>query len=196
MKINLGVRKCKVCGCNFVPTSYFHIYCGSRKDKSGCSWKKYLEGANKYSKTEKSRKVDNLWKKKARKNNTKYAQRQRKLNREYHKKNKEWFASYNKKWRKNNLQKVLDGNRRRLLLKRGVGGFHTNKEWENLKKKYNYCCAKCGISEKELTELWKNTNFYKLTRDHIKPTSRGGTDDISNIQPLCISCNASKKDNL
>lgn len=34
----------------------------------------------------------------------------------------------------------------------------------------------------------------KLTVDHILPLSRGGTDDLSNLQFLCISHNSSKRD--
>ena len=35
-----------------------------------------------------------------------------------------------------------------------------------------------------------------LTIDHILPLSRGGTDDLSNLQFLCVSHNSSKSDKL
>jgi 5-methylcytosine-specific restriction endonuclease McrA len=62
------------------------------------------------------------------------------------------------------------------------GGLHSNSEWENLKKKFNFTCPCCKISEPKI----------KLTRDHILPLSIGGNDNIENIQPLCMMCNSKK----
>lgn len=63
------------------------------------------------------------------------------------------------------------------------GGNHTLEEWINLKKMSAYLCALCGESEFN----------SKLTRDHIIPLSKGGSNDISNIQPVCKSCNSRKR---
>lgn len=71
--------------------------------------------------------------------------------------------------------------KRRAILA-GAIGLHNNNEWENLKKKFNYMCLCCK----------KQEPFIKLTEDHIIPLSRGGSNDISNIQPLCRSCNSIK----
>ena len=70
-------------------------------------------------------------------------------------------------------------NRQAIIL--GNGGSHTAEEWLEVCKKWSHCCVFCGKPK-------------KLTRDHIVPISKGGTNDINNIQPLCASCNSSKRD--
>lgn len=68
---------------------------------------------------------------------------------------------------------------RYIAKKKGNGGKHTREDWNRVKESFNNCCAHCG-------------NAVKLTKDHIIPISKGGTDNIDNIQPLCISCNSRK----
>lgn len=65
--------------------------------------------------------------------------------------------------------------------KRVVGSF-TLGEWENLKAQYGFCCPSCFREEPQI----------KLTIDHIVPISKGGSNFIANIQPLCHSCNCKK----
>jgi len=62
------------------------------------------------------------------------------------------------------------------------GGKHSIEQWEELKANHKFACIKCKLKEPEI----------KLTRDHILAISRGGTDDIKNIQPMCLKCNQSK----
>ncbi len=51
-------------------------------------------------------------------------------------------------------------------------------------KRAKFRCELCGISaDKKALEV-----------DHILPRNHGGTDDISNFQSLCYSCNAMKRD--
>lgn len=47
----------------------------------------------------------------------------------------------------------------------------------------NYQCKSCGKTQQET----------ELTVDHIIPLSRGGANDISNLQTLCRCCNQQKK---
>lgn len=65
---------------------------------------------------------------------------------------------------------------------KGARGSHTLQEWNNLKYDHNYTCVACLQCEPKI----------KLTRDHIRPLTKGGSDYIRNIQPLCGSCNSKK----
>lgn len=104
------------------------------------------------------------------------------------------LRDYYRKWRNRNRKKVRETSRlrkranpdiaalhenRRRIRKLGNGGSHTIDEWNLVKKSQKHRCLKC-----------KKKKY--LTRDHIKPISKGGSDDISNIQGLCKSCNCKK----
>lgn len=51
-------------------------------------------------------------------------------------------------------------------------------------KRARFRCELCGISADEKA----------LEPDHILPRNHGGTDNLSNLQALCYSCNAMKRD--
>ena len=42
-------------------------------------------------------------------------------------------------------------------------------------------CTRCGATD-------------RLTIDHIVPVAKGGSDDTTNLQTLCKSCNSGKRD--
>lgn len=68
--------------------------------------------------------------------------------------------------------------KRRALLA-NAEGFFTDAEWKALLEQCDHRCLKCGSSD-------------DITPDHVVPLSRGGSNWIDNIQPLCRSCNARK----
>jgi ATP adenylyltransferase len=51
-------------------------------------------------------------------------------------------------------------------------------------KRAKYRCELCGAHEEQAA----------LHIDHIVPRARGGSDDISNFQSLCVTCNTNKRD--
>ena len=67
--------------------------------------------------------------------------------------------------------------------KKSAGYISGTTRYEVLKRA-KFRCELCGISaEKKALEV-----------DHILPRNKGGSDDITNLQSLCYSCNAMKRD--
>jgi 5-methylcytosine-specific restriction endonuclease McrA len=99
----------------------------------------------------------------------------------YRQGNKEKRSAYQSEWQKGNKSKVSSYWHKRRAQKTEAGGSYTESEWKALCKRYDYRCACCG--KKKI-----------LTFDHVVPISKGGASDISNAQPLCLSCNSSKGD--
>ncbi len=80
------------------------------------------------------------------------------------------------------MQSRKKRNATRRTRKTQAGGFYTVDEWYNLCKFYNFQCLKCK----------RQFPFEKLSLDHIRPVSKGGSSYIWNTQPLCRNCNSSK----
>ena len=57
-------------------------------------------------------------------------------------------------------------------------------DWEAIKKHYDYTCQRCHRQEPMIT----------LEPDRIVPGVKGGSYTPDNIQPLCKSCNSSKRE--
>lgn len=89
---------------------------------------------------------------------------------------------YAKEYRIKNSTRINYLNLQRIVRKNNADGTHTFGEWELLKKQYGNTCPCCGKTEPRIT----------LTQDHIVPLSKGGSDYIENIQPLCRGCNSKK----
>jgi len=67
----------------------------------------------------------------------------------------------------------------RAAAKRANGGDFDIQDWETLVELANGHCPACGKER-------------KLNMDHIVPVSKGGTNYLWNLQPLCRSCNSRK----
>ena len=78
-------------------------------------------------------------------------------------------------WQKNERNRIVQ------QLKKD-GRSHSQKDWDKLKEQYGNRCLSCGRGDPEVI----------LEKDHIVPLSKGGTDEIKNIQPLCPKCNGLK----
>lgn len=109
--------------------------------------------------------------------------------------NKIKIALNGKLWRENNPARIratarkryvenhdvaIATNHRKRARRRNAAGSYTAGEWRALVNKYDNKCLCCGRDD------------VKLTMDHIVPLSMGGSNDIDNIQPLCLSCNVKK----
>jgi 5-methylcytosine-specific restriction endonuclease McrA len=62
-------------------------------------------------------------------------------------------------------------------------GQHTKEQWQALLEQYDHKCLCCGAKHS-----WRNP----VCKEHIVPISKGGSDGIDNLQPLCRKCNSAK----
>jgi HNH endonuclease len=123
-----------------------------------------------------------------------HAEQKRQNDKKYRDEHKEQRKEYDSKREEENRKRArryyrlypdrvkVNINNRRIRLANAEGKF-THTEWQDLKTFYNNTCLKCGKQEPEIL----------LTPDHIIPVSRRGSNDIGNIQPLCITCNKRKQ---
>lgn len=70
--------------------------------------------------------------------------------------------------------------RRRRAREAGARGSWTWAQFMAIARKFDYCCAYCGIKPE------------RLDPDHVVPLSRGGYDSPANLLPTCAMCNSSK----
>lgn len=111
---------------------------------------------------------------------------------------REWNRTYQRRWYEQNREvtiartaawgathpeqaratkRIIVARRRARQL--GSAGRHTLSEWRTLCDQYDHRCLVCG-------------ERLPLTEDHVIPLSKGGSDGIDNIQPLCLPCNQRK----
>lgn len=100
-------------------------------------------------------------------------------NPEYRKKQNVW----NKKWQDSNKEKVLlyrrKSQKKRVEILKEIGAVNEKIREKILLRDDNKCLS-CGSKT-------------KLTIDHIIPITKGGLTRVSNLQTLCMVCNAKKQ---
>lgn len=82
-------------------------------------------------------------------------------------------ARYRRTARARDIRRIAKARRRR------AEGSFSPEEWQVKLRAFGGGCAICDSTE-------------HIEIDHIVPISRGGTNTIDNVQPLCRHCNASK----
>ena len=102
----------------------------------------------------------------------------------YYEREREEVIARSKKWAESNPDKVksakANNRRKRRAARHTSPGSFTAEEFEALCEGYGNRCLACGDTG------------VALEADHVVPLTRGGSNDIGNIQPLCGSCNRKK----
>ena len=98
---------------------------------------------------------------------------------EWGRKNKGKRRIARKKWDVANRGYKNFLNKIRIYKEKGAGGKITKKDVDNLFEQFGRICYYCKVSKAN-------------SIDHITPISKGGTNNISNLVPACISCNSKK----
>lgn len=114
--------------------------------------------------------------------NPDYISRERQRSNEWAGQNRGHLSKYRLSWAKNNRDREVVHLRNRRARKRGNGGSHTPEEVAELLVRQGGLCeyCRCDITPKNKTV------------DHIVPLSKGGRNDVENLQILCRPCNSRK----
>lgn len=97
----------------------------------------------------------------------------------YYTAHKETIRHRVKVWQKANPGKVRATKERREG--RELKGEHyTEQQWVDLQAEWGHICLCCGRPEAAVVVAG-----LTMRPDHVKPLAHGGSNDISNIQPLC-----------
>ena len=90
------------------------------------------------------------------------------------------WAAQMESWRARNAERIRSYQKTSKARRRsGTQGHFTAAEWRDLCAQHGNRCLRCGAEG-------------SLSVDHVVPISRGGTNTIDNIQPLCLPCNLHK----
>jgi len=99
--------------------------------------------------------------------------------RQWYREHKQVVIDRSKVWKKANKDKVNAGSRAYASRRRGAVGRYSVKDYMRLKLLYSGMCAYCN--ERPANSI-----------DHVTPLSKGGSNTIGNILPVCTYCNSSK----
>jgi len=104
--------------------------------------------------------------------------------RKHYELNRDEIIARSKKWGEDNPEKVrqnkANNSRKRRAAKHASPSNFTAEVFKGLCDAYGNRCLACGDTE------------AVLEADHVVPLTRGGSNDIGNIQPLCGTCNRKK----
>jgi 5-methylcytosine-specific restriction endonuclease McrA len=106
------------------------------------------------------------------------AEIERRRNQKLHR--KAFHARNLRKWRHENPSKAAAQRNRNRAMRLECEGHYTAAEFKALCEEYGNVCLRCG------------DKGAPLTPDHVIPLSLGGSNWITNIQPLCRRCNSRK----
>lgn len=100
--------------------------------------------------------------------------------RRYYKNNAKKVCKRTSQYKKDNPDKRRTWDNNRRAREQQSEGSYTTEEWLELCDFHGNKCLCCGKTD------------VKLTVDHVVPLKKGGSNLITNIQPLCLPCNLSK----
>lgn len=166
-------KQCKNCGTNFVEKSEGQINCYYCNEDLGISNKPDKDvtyGAGFFGKLSSP--------------HQRHLERQREIKNQHQKyhglRNTDYFLEHSREYKQSEQGKIQSYNNR--MKRKGMIGAFTLYEWNIRIFDNNSCCYYCG----------KKLDANNLTRDHLIPFSKGGTNFIENVVPACVDCNRLK----